>query len=72
MDNTLFPKKFLTPDVEMKSFIWVYKNKPDFVDFTLQDMDNPTGFFKVWKDYCINKQKSNAESRSDNETVRSV
>ena len=72
MDTTLFPKKFLSPEIELKPFLWVYENKPDFVDFTVHEMEKPTGFFKVWREYCVNKtnsDESNAKPRPNNETT---
>jgi len=40
-----------------KTFQYVYTHKPVFVKFTLNDMQQPKGFFKVWYEYCLNKSK---------------
>ena len=49
-----YPERFPTGymDIGNKSFEWVFENKKEFVDFTLNDMCNPTGLFKQWQDYC--------------------
>lgn len=54
-DNVRFPANFF--DIGQKSFEWVFDNKKTFIQFTLKDMDNVSGFFKTWKDYVIRKTK---------------
>lgn len=54
-DNTLFPETF--PDVGGKTFVYTYENRPEFVKFTLTEMNKPTQFFLVWKNYCMRKTK---------------
>ena len=39
-------------DIGGMLFSDVYKNKTEFVDFTLNEMDKPTGLFTKWRDYC--------------------
>ena len=52
-DLTRFPDNF--PDIGGQSFQYVFKNKSDWVDFTVKGMQNATGFFAVWKSYCLRK-----------------
>ena len=54
MDDTIFPKGFY--DIGLKEFLWVYENKIEWRDFTLNEMKNPTGLYKVWQDYCFKTQ----------------
>ena len=49
-----WPKGFM--NISDCTFRWVYQNKKEFVNFTLEKMDSPTGLFKLWKTYCL-KQK---------------
>ena len=46
----IWPKGFC--DIGGKTFHWVYKNKPEFVHHTLNEMRNATGLFKEWQLYC--------------------
>ena len=50
-----FPPNFM--NIGGKSFGWVYENKKEFVDFTLNDMRGCTGLFLQWKDYCCKLHK---------------
>ena len=53
-----------------RTFAWVYTNRKEFVEFTLEKMDKPTKLFKLWKTYCL-KQNRNAQKRiSDQAGVR--
>ena len=52
MDNTEFPMIF---GLKGKSFEWVFHNKTEFVDFTLTEMNSPTGLWKIWQKYCKDK-----------------
>ena len=40
-----------------RSFAWVYENRKEFVEFTLEKMKKTTGLFREWKTYCINRRK---------------
>ena len=62
MHDLVWPTDFL--DVGGKPFSWVYQHRKEFVDFTLKEMDNPTGLFRKWKTYCKNRKKQ----ASNNET----
>ena len=53
-DNTTFPSIF--PDVGGMRFKYVFENRTEWVTFTL-GMTTCTGFFAVWKNYCIRKSK---------------
>ena len=55
MDENTWPDDFV--DIGGKTFAWVWENRKEFVDFTLNDMTKPTGLFDVWKKYCLNKTK---------------
>ena len=50
-----FPEGF--QNIGNKTFEWVYDNKKDFVDFTLNEMTGCTGLFSQWQQYCQNKYK---------------
>ena len=56
-DESLFPEKFPDDSLIGKTFLWVYNNRREFVDFTLKEMIDPTGFFKTWQTYCIRKSE---------------
>ena len=56
-DQQIFPKNFF--NVSERTFEWVFDNKPDYVDFTVKEMKNASGFFKVWQSYCLRKVKAN-------------
>ena len=58
-----FPKDFC--DISDRSFGWVYINKQDFVDHTLNEMQNPTGLFKKWFDYCKARVKKTTENKKE-------
>ena len=45
-----------------RSFEWVYANRAEFVKFTVDKMDSPSGLFKQWKNYCL-KQNSDESGR---------
>ena len=54
-------------DIGGLTFAEAYKKKPEFVDFTVTDMKEPTGMFREWKTYCVGRNKdvvvdSNTES----------
>ena len=50
-----FPNNFC--DIGNKTFEWVFENKKKFVDHTIKEMCKPTGLFKVWQDYCLERKK---------------
>ena len=52
-DDLVWPEDFM--DISEKTFLWVFENKKEFVDFTLNDMTNVTGLFKKWQKYCKKK-----------------
>jgi len=54
--NTEFPVGF--HDIGGKSFEWVFHNKQEFVDFTMTEMSECTGIYKVWQDYCKGYNKN--------------
>ena len=60
-DDTVFPMIF---GLAGKTFLWVYKNKAEWVDFTLNEMKEPTQLFKIWKSYCVKKSKENNGPRT--------
>ena len=45
-----FPTDFMC--IGDRSFEWVYQNRPEFVEFTLTEMSNPTGLFLEWQEFC--------------------
>ena len=56
-DMTRFPENF--PDVGLMTFLFVFENKhyQEWVDFTIREMKDATGFFAVWRNYCLRKSK---------------
>ena len=56
-DELLFPKEFMDIELIGKTFLYVFKNRPEFVDFTKTEMLEPTGFWKIWHDYVTEKHK---------------
>ena len=44
-------------DIGGRTFEWVFKNKNEFVEFTVGEMKQTTGLFKKWRNYCIMKSK---------------
>ena len=60
-----FPTGF--QDIGDKSFEWVFVNKKDFVDFTITQMEKPTGLFKQWKNYCMIKNKKHGTPGTDSD-----
>ena len=53
MHDKTFPAGFMC--IGLKTFKWVYANRKEFVDFTINEMDKPSGLFLQWQIYC-NKQ----------------
>ena len=60
MHETTFPANFMC--IGLKSFKWVFLNRKEFVDFTLNEMENPTGLFLQWKRYCKEQIKFENEN----------
>ena len=58
--------------LEGKSFEWVFKNKKEFVDFTVKEMGSPTGLFAVWKNYCENKIKEAYAKNTSRGIVKNI
>ncbi len=59
-DATTFPQVF-GRDLGGQRFIEVYNTNKELVDFTVHKMNNPSGFFKVWRDYCTKKINDSSE-----------
>ena len=59
MDDTIVPD--VIPDIGGKSFLWVFQNKTEFVDFCVLEMEDATGFFKNFQDYCTKKIKEDED-----------
>ena len=59
-----FPEGFM--NVGGKTFQWVLENKQEFVDFTINEMNKPTGLFRQWKQYCMkySKKQNDGSSRA--------
>ena len=45
-------------DIGGRTFSWVFMNRKEFVEFTLEKMDSPTGLFLEWKNYCKEHSQS--------------
>ena len=53
--ETRWPEGFM--DIGGKSFDWVFQNRKEWVEFTLNEMKKPSGLFLEWKSYCVEKVK---------------
>ena len=49
MDETKWPPGFA--DIGNQTFGWVAEHKPEWVDFTLNEMNDPSGLFLLWKTF---------------------
>ena len=58
--ETCWPEGFMC--IGGRTFSWVYDNRKEFVEFTLEKMDKPTKMFKLWKTYCL-KQNRNVQKK---------
>ena len=58
-DKRTFPAKFF--NIGERSFEWVWANKKEFVEFTVNKMSQTTGLFKEWQTYCLNRQRDGTE-----------
>ena len=47
-----------------RSFAWVFANREEFVKFTVDKMDSPSGLFKQWKDYCLEQTSNESGCKS--------
>ena len=56
-NKQIFPKNFF--DIGEKTFEYVFQHKPDYVQFTINDMKKCTGLFLEWQNYCKEKVKLN-------------
>ena len=68
-DRTVWPEIF---GLGGKTFLEVFREKSEWVDFTMREMEDADGIFKVWKNYCRGKLKEQnggpdkiVESRSE-------
>ena len=50
MEKLTFPANFMC--IGGKHFRWVFANRKEFVDFTLNEMNNPKGLFAKWQKFC--------------------
>ena len=55
MDDSTFPLDFMC--ISNRPFKWVFENRKDFVNFTVNEMESPTGLFLKWKQYCLRQKK---------------
>ena len=60
MDDTVVPEQ--VPDIGGKTFLWCFQNKSTFVDFCVLEMQDCTGFFKEFQEYCTEKIKNEDEN----------
>ena len=64
MDETKWPEGF--SNIGGKTFAWVRQNRQEWVDFSLNEMENPSGFFKKWQDYLIKRRnEENTQQTGD-------
>ena len=61
-DDTTFPGGF--GGIGGRTFAWVRDNREEWCRFTVDDMRDVTGFFKVWRGYLINATKNKIKLRS--------
>ena len=54
-----FPENFMC--IGCKTFEWVYVHRPEFVEFTVNEMNKPTGLFLKWQKYCKERLKVSNE-----------
>ena len=50
-----FPDDF--GELASLTFEEAFESKKEFVDFTLNEMQNPSGLWKHWHDFCTRKIK---------------
>ena len=61
MHDLVWPVDFM--DIGSKTFRWVFENRKEFVDFTVNEMTEVTGLFKKWKRYCQEQIKFENENK---------
>ena len=49
-----FPENFMC--IGNKTFEWVFVNRPAWVEFTLDEMIQPTGLLLKWQRFCKEKK----------------
>ena len=62
LDEHCWPEGFC--GIGGRTFLWVFNNKKDWVEFTLDKMKDPTGLFLEWKNYCTQKLKEEIKCQS--------
>ena len=55
MHDLVFPVNFMC--IGERTFRWVYEHRKEFVDFTVNEMNTPTGLFQKWQSYCREQNK---------------
>ena len=58
-DDCTFPEGF--GGIGGRTFAWVRDNKKEWCRFTVDTMQDTTGFFKVWQTYLINHNAAKNE-----------
>ena len=61
MDDLVWPVDFM--DIGLKTFRWVFVHRKEWVSFTMNEMNKPTGLFKKWKHYCKEQIKFENENK---------
>ena len=61
-----FPEGFMC--IGGMTFAWVFDNRKEFVEFTLEKMTKTSGLFLEWQNYCREQVKGNA---TENESTKS-
>ena len=59
-DLTTWPDGFY--DIGNRTFRWVHQHKPEFVDFTLTEMQSPSGLFLAWQNYCKKNKRNDDDT----------
>ena len=59
MDENVWPSGFA--DIGDQTFAWVAENRPEWVDFTLHEMDEPSGLFLLWKTYLLKRKDAQTQ-----------
>lgn len=54
-----FPENFMC--IGCKTFEWVFENRKEFVEFTVNEMNEPKGLFLKWQKYCKARRKIERE-----------
>ena len=64
-DEARWPNGFM--NISDCTFKWVFENKKEFVNFTLEKMDSPTGLFREWKLYCLKQNRDGVSQKTTKE-----